>query len=312
MIGISRGLSGDLEGRHDLRRTSRSPRRSARSRAALLRHAGRPREPGRRPRGVLRAAGARAPPCRALRRRGLRALAGERARRRALLDGRLGRRARAGRRADRRLRCRNAELHGQPMPRLAGGDQARARRLGRRPGRRRARARSRPGPPRTRRCSTRCWRSPRGPRSSPARRTAGRRWRTSCWRCGARTSTPIPHRRGASTWPSPSTRSGVRASWSARQGPSSSGPSGSRPSSRSSATTRSRAADRFRQIGSQPDQALARLRAAQILYGDGRAPEAHEELTRALAFHRRVDATTYLREAELLVGATQVQGTQTS
>jgi class 3 adenylate cyclase len=72
------------------------------------------------------------------------------------------------------------------------------------------------------------------------------------------------------------------------------------------------AADRFRQIGSQPDEALARLRAAQALYGEERAQEAREELNRALAFHRKVDATTYLREAELLAGASQVHGTQTT
>ena len=43
-----------------------------------------------------------------------------------------------------------------------------------------------------------------------------------------------------------------------------------------------------------------------------RVREAREELQRTLAFHRRVDATTYLREAELLVGATRIHGTQTS
>jgi class 3 adenylate cyclase len=72
------------------------------------------------------------------------------------------------------------------------------------------------------------------------------------------------------------------------------------------------AAERFDRIGSLPDQALARLRAAQALLAAGRAREGREQLSRAVAFYRRVDATAYLREAELLAGARHVQPTEAS
>jgi hypothetical protein len=62
------------------------------------------------------------------------------------------------------------------------------------------------------------------------------------------------------------------------------------------------AAERFAQIGSRPDEALARLRAAKLLVHVQRDNEAHEELDRALAFCRRADAQTYLREAQTLTG----------
>ena len=62
------------------------------------------------------------------------------------------------------------------------------------------------------------------------------------------------------------------------------------------------AAQRFAEIGSRPDEAFARLRAAKALLDAGREHEARGELRRAVAFYRAVDATTYLREADSLAG----------
>ncbi|HSF62166.1 MAG TPA: adenylate/guanylate cyclase domain-containing protein [Gaiellaceae bacterium] len=62
-----------------------------------------------------------------------------------------------------------------------------------------------------------------------------------------------------------------------------------------------RAADLFGEIGSLPDEALARLRAAEKLVAGGRRPEADEELARALAFWRSVGATRYVHEGEALL-----------
>jgi hypothetical protein len=56
-------------------------------------------------------------------------------------------------------------------------------------------------------------------------------------------------------------------------------------------------------MGSLPDEALARLRAADKLVADGRRAEADEQLGRALAFFRSVGATVYVREAEALLAA---------
>jgi class 3 adenylate cyclase/tetratricopeptide (TPR) repeat protein len=63
------------------------------------------------------------------------------------------------------------------------------------------------------------------------------------------------------------------------------------------------AAAGFGAIGSLPDQALARLRAAQALFADAQADRARSALQRAVDFYRRVDAGTYLREAEALAGS---------
>jgi len=52
-------------------------------------------------------------------------------------------------------------------------------------------------------------------------------------------------------------------------------------------------ADVFARIGSRPDEALARLRAAQV----GEVPGDPHQLSSALAFYREVDAHAYLREA---------------
>ncbi|HKO86513.1 MAG TPA: AAA family ATPase [Actinomycetota bacterium] len=63
-----------------------------------------------------------------------------------------------------------------------------------------------------------------------------------------------------------------------------------------------RAADLYRQIGSLPDEAFARLQAARQLLSAGRQAEARAQLQRALAFYRDVNASAHLREAELLAG----------
>jgi class 3 adenylate cyclase len=60
------------------------------------------------------------------------------------------------------------------------------------------------------------------------------------------------------------------------------------------------AADLYSQIGSLPDEAFARLQAARHLLGAGRQAEARAQLQRALAFHRDVNASAHVREAELL------------
>jgi tetratricopeptide (TPR) repeat protein len=64
------------------------------------------------------------------------------------------------------------------------------------------------------------------------------------------------------------------------------------------------AADIYARTGSLPDEAYARLRAAEALIQDGRRPEGDSELQRAFAFHRSVGATAYLREGEALLART--------
>ena len=63
------------------------------------------------------------------------------------------------------------------------------------------------------------------------------------------------------------------------------------------------AAGIFAQIGSLPDEAQARLRAAEVLAAAGRPQEADGELARALDFYRAVGATRYIREGEALLAA---------
>ena len=63
------------------------------------------------------------------------------------------------------------------------------------------------------------------------------------------------------------------------------------------------AADIYAAIGTQPDEAYARLRAAEALVRDGKRAEADAELQPALAFWRSVGATTYVREGEALLAA---------
>jgi hypothetical protein len=65
-----------------------------------------------------------------------------------------------------------------------------------------------------------------------------------------------------------------------------------------------RAADLYATIGSAPNEAFARLAAAERDLSDGRIAEGTLELQRAVAFYRSVGAARYLRRAdELLAGA---------
>jgi hypothetical protein len=63
------------------------------------------------------------------------------------------------------------------------------------------------------------------------------------------------------------------------------------------------AAATYAQIGSRPDAAYARLRAARALVEEGRGAEADELLRDALAFYRSVGASRYVREGEALLAA---------
>jgi len=56
-------------------------------------------------------------------------------------------------------------------------------------------------------------------------------------------------------------------------------------------------------IGSLPDEAYVRLRAAEQQLSTGRGAEAKAQLQHALAFYRQVAATGYLRQADELVAA---------
>ena len=63
------------------------------------------------------------------------------------------------------------------------------------------------------------------------------------------------------------------------------------------------AAELYAEIGSRPDEAFARLRAAQQLVAGEQQIEASKQLQQALAFYREVRASAYLREAEALLAA---------
>ncbi len=63
------------------------------------------------------------------------------------------------------------------------------------------------------------------------------------------------------------------------------------------------AADLLREIGSRPEEAEARLRAAEQLIAAGRRPEGEEQLRLALEFYRSVRATHYVAECEALLAA---------
>ena len=63
------------------------------------------------------------------------------------------------------------------------------------------------------------------------------------------------------------------------------------------------AAEHLGDMGARPDEAFARLRAAEAMAAAGRRPEADVQLERALAFYRSVGATVYIREAEGLFAA---------
>jgi len=62
-----------------------------------------------------------------------------------------------------------------------------------------------------------------------------------------------------------------------------------------------RAADLYAGMGALPEEASARLHAAEALVQEGRRAEADAELNRALAFWRSVGATAYVREGEALL-----------
>jgi class 3 adenylate cyclase len=63
------------------------------------------------------------------------------------------------------------------------------------------------------------------------------------------------------------------------------------------------AADVYAEIGAVPDEAYARVRAAEALVDAGRRVDADAQLQRALAFYRSVGATAYIREGERLLAA---------
>ena len=64
------------------------------------------------------------------------------------------------------------------------------------------------------------------------------------------------------------------------------------------------AADRLHQIGSLPDEAEARLRAAEQFAASGNRGESHHQLGLAIAFFRSVRATRFESECESLLAAT--------
>lgn len=63
------------------------------------------------------------------------------------------------------------------------------------------------------------------------------------------------------------------------------------------------AADRYAEIGSRPDEAFARLRAAARPPATGSRPEGSGQLQPALGFYRQVGARGYLRRGEALLAA---------
>jgi len=64
-----------------------------------------------------------------------------------------------------------------------------------------------------------------------------------------------------------------------------------------------RAAEIYERIGSLPDAAYARLRAAERFVSDGQNAEAEAHRQKALVFYRSVGATRYIHEAEALLAA---------
>jgi len=63
------------------------------------------------------------------------------------------------------------------------------------------------------------------------------------------------------------------------------------------------AADVYSGIGSVPDEAYARLRAAEVLVSQGRRVEADEQLQWSLAFYRSIGAARYIQKGEELLAA---------
>jgi hypothetical protein len=64
------------------------------------------------------------------------------------------------------------------------------------------------------------------------------------------------------------------------------------------------AADIFNRMGSLPNEAWARQRAAARPIDSKGGPDAHEQLNAALRFWRLVAATRYIRESEALFADT--------
>ena len=66
------------------------------------------------------------------------------------------------------------------------------------------------------------------------------------------------------------------------------------------------AADMLADIGAKPEEAEARVHAAQQLAAAGRDDDAAEQLQQAVAFYRSVGARRYLEQCESLpIAATQ-------
>jgi class 3 adenylate cyclase/tetratricopeptide (TPR) repeat protein len=63
------------------------------------------------------------------------------------------------------------------------------------------------------------------------------------------------------------------------------------------------AADTYSAMGALPEEAEARLRAAEALVREGRRAEADDELKQSLTFWRSVGATAYVRKGEALMAA---------
>jgi tetratricopeptide (TPR) repeat protein len=63
------------------------------------------------------------------------------------------------------------------------------------------------------------------------------------------------------------------------------------------------AAKTYAEIGTLPEEAYARMRAAETLINEGRRADANVELQAALGFWRSVGATAYVREGEALLAA---------
>jgi hypothetical protein len=62
-----------------------------------------------------------------------------------------------------------------------------------------------------------------------------------------------------------------------------------------------KAADIYGSVGARPEEAYARLRAAESLVAEGRRAQADAQLEPALAFWRSVGASAYVQEGEALL-----------
>lgn len=69
-----------------------------------------------------------------------------------------------------------------------------------------------------------------------------------------------------------------------------------------------RAAEIYAGMGSKPEEAEARLRAAGSLIEQGCRAEANDQIRRAVAFWRSVGATRYVEEGDALLAASSRRG----